>query len=76
MRSYRGQPQRRLTSDDVDSFVEAATLRKEPRTTAQARAAIRQSNPVRWWRLQGDLKWLRREMKRMGLNPEDARWIL
>lgn len=30
----------------------------------------------RWNRLKKDHAWLRREMEKMGLNPEDARFLL
>lgn len=33
-------------------------------------------NKWRWRRLNRDYKWLEKEMKKLGLNPEDARFLL
>lgn len=33
-------------------------------------------NPRRWARMQRDFTWARREMKKLGKNPEDVRFLL
>lgn len=47
-----------------------------PKTLTSIRTLIKNKNPVRWWQLQRDFKWVQKEMKKMGLNPDDARYIL
>jgi hypothetical protein len=37
---------------------------------------MRRRNRVRWWRLRRDFGWLQKELRKMGRDPEDARWIL
>lgn len=37
---------------------------------------LRQKNFVRMSRMEKDFRWMKREMKKMGLNPEDARYLL
>ena len=46
------------------------------RTTGDVRKAIQMRNPVRWRRLQRELRWARKQMVKMKLNPDDLRWIL
>lgn len=69
---------RDLTADDYASWDEALNARASmnPRTVASVRNQIRGKNPIRWAQLQRDLRWVAKEMKKMGLNPEDARYIL
>jgi hypothetical protein len=55
-------------------------LPEEPFYDALSRQKIREHmqirNKWRWRRLVRDYGWLQREMKRIGLNPEDARFLL
>jgi hypothetical protein len=50
--------------------------REPPKTKESIQRALKMSNPVRWRQVQNDLKWVQKRMKKMGLNPEDARYIL
>lgn len=50
--------------------------RGKPKTLEQARAILKARNRLRWWGMQRDYKWLQKEMLKMGLNPEDARFML
>lgn len=73
--SYLGQEPRLLGDDDYDEiFANTYPVRERKRKDIQT--TIRESNPIRWARLQRDYRWVQRRMKKMGLNPEDARWIL
>lgn len=72
---YRGQPPRIVTPNELDSWFEAADARPKVGTKSVA-DRIRSRNPFRWRRLLRDYRWAQKEMKRMGLNPEDARWLL
>lgn len=71
---------RNLTEQDRLEWEQAQDERMiqplKPRTRDEVRNAIKYRNPVRWWQIQRDFSYLRREMKRLGLNPEDARWII
>lgn len=72
-----GQP-RELTPEDRAGWNDALDRRAsmKPQTVESVRALIRQRNPIRWRQLQNDIKWVEKEMKKLGLNPEDARSIL
>lgn len=60
----------------VDSFMEAADQRKGPRTKAEILAIIKKRNGYRLWRIRHDYKWLQKEMRRLGYNPDDAKELL
>lgn len=61
----------------IDSFFEAADSRKaRPVDRDGIIDLIKSKNSYRWWRLNHDYKWLRKEMKRLGYNPDDARELL
>lgn len=46
------------------------------RTRQQIRDYMNEKYKWRWRRLQRDYRWLERVMKKIGLNPEDARYLL
>lgn len=66
------------TLDDADyvSWFAAADRRTDPLSRDELIVEIKKRNPHRWWRIQYDYKWLRRQMKRLGQNPDDARELL
>ncbi len=55
-------------------------LPPEPYYNARSRVRLRLffegKNRRRWRRLQRDFSWLRKEMEKAGLNPEDARFVI
>lgn len=70
---------RDLTSEDRAGWANAQDARLKPpkvSTVNDVRRLIRNRNPVRWHQMQRDFKWVQKEMKRIGLNPEDARFML
>ena len=73
-----GQPPRDLNDIDVQDFDEAASRRPsvKPQTQAEIRAWLAAMNPVRWRRMQKDLKYYRKKMAKAGLNPDDFRFML
>lgn len=73
---YGSQP-RPLQEEDLDDW-ELSTQGNMPnmRSRAQVQAQLKARNPVKWKQIQGDIAWMKRHMKRMGLNPEDYRYIL
>ena len=69
---------RKLSEEDVADFLASRPTQKPIPTMTVRRVQhdIMVKNPVRWMRLQKDLKWLQRVVKKMGYQPEDARWLL
>lgn len=75
---------RRLNQNDLDGIWEASTDRvtsaafRTPRrmTRDEIIAVIKQKNGYRWWRIQYDYRWLRKQMKKLGQNPDEARELL
>ncbi len=68
-------PPRPLTSNDIHSWMEAKT-EGPPRGADEVRKRIRQANPVRWAHLQKEFAWAQKQAKKLGVNPEDVRWLL
>lgn len=78
-KNIRSSNPRDLTEYDRAGWADAQDAREAavtPRTVNSAQRLIRQRNPVKYRRLEKDFKWLQKEMVRIGLNPEDARYIL
>jgi hypothetical protein len=69
---------RDLTNDDRLDWDTA--LSKQPRirqrTLDDVKRLMRNRNPIRFAQLQRDYRWLEKQMKKAGLNPEDARYLL
>lgn len=73
-----GTSPHRVTDEELIGWDAAADGRKPPKpaTIEEVRAALRRINPVKWHNVQSDYRWVQKQMKKMGLNPEDARFIL
>lgn len=73
----QGTP-RHLTPEDLDGWLDAASKRKPPRKLDRQslRNYLQARNPRRWGRLQRELRWAERELGKLGLNPEDTRWMV
>jgi hypothetical protein len=69
---------RRPTADDRIGWDTALDQqpRGQQRTIETVRKQIRFKNPIRWIQLEHDIKWVQKEMKKLGLNPEDWRSLL
>ena len=69
---------RDLTDDDRLSWDNALSNRtfSKPRNLIEAGERIRLRNPVRWWGMKRDYKWLQKQLKNMGVDPDQARWLL
>jgi len=70
---------RDLTEADRLSWYDAGTSRSRgpaDRTVQDVQALIRNRNPVRWRQFKSHYRWVQKEMKKLGLNPEDARYLL
>lgn len=76
---YKGKPKRRLTENDVLGWIEIAEKREgqPPRLTRdQWISYLRAKNPVRVRRMQSDFKWAQRMLLKIGVDPEEVRWLL
>lgn len=78
---YRTSQPRPLTVEDRTGWADEQDKRghrvsRTPQNLGEVRKLIKHRNPLRWMQLQRDFKWVQKEMKRLGLNPEDARYIL
>ncbi len=67
---------RALRDEDVIEFFAAADNRTGSKTREQILADLERKNSYRMWRIRHDFKWLKKQMKKMGQNPEDARELL
>lgn len=71
-----GTAPRDLSGKDYEDWFEAGERELPPeRTLAWARAAIRRYNVWKWNQMMRDYRWLQKRMKKLGLNPEDARYL-
>lgn len=64
--SAKGMPARQLTPEDIDTWFEAAYNPLQEK--------LRRKNPLRWARLQSDIKWAKKEIAKMGYDPNDVKW--
>lgn len=76
MRVNRGGPRRKIDRKAVISFGEATEKRTKPRDVPAIRRTLYAHNYVRMLRLQRDVDWLKRTLRKMGLNPEDWSYYL
>lgn len=73
----QGAP-RHLTQDDIDGWMDAASKRNPPRKLDRRslQEYLKAKNLRKWNRLQRSLRWAEKELGKLGLNPEDARWMV
>lgn len=71
----RSRP-RRLREEDIVDFYAATEKRTGPMRRQDILAYLERKNAYRMWRLRHDYKWLQKQMKKLGHNPEDARELL
>lgn len=69
--NYKGLPRRRVGRKEVISFDEAIEQRRGPRDLKAIRAELVRRNYWRMRRMQDDAKWMKKQLVKMGLNPED-----
>lgn len=71
-----GQDPRDLGEADLQNFDESADRRIKPKTQVEIHQRLVAHNPMRWGRMQRDLKYFKKVMRKHGLNPEDLRFML
>lgn len=72
----RKSQKRPLTSNDIERWLKAADSRSGPYSADEIVAYIKAKNPHRWWRINYDVRWMKKQMARLGLNPEDWKELL
>ena len=72
---HKGKSPRALSDKDIDSFFKEQRKPPAPMTLNRLRTHMSRKNYARWRRLKKDFAWMQREMRKLGLNPEDARWL-
>jgi hypothetical protein len=59
-----------------DSDYDRAANDRPPTYMPSFKAQLVAQHPYRMKALEGHMRWLEKQLKRRGLNPEDARWVL
>lgn len=72
----KGKPRRDMTSNDAAMFDTAAYERPPSPSKQKIIDDIRLTNPVRWARLNREYRWFQKQLRKRGLSPEDARYLL
>lgn len=67
---------RQLRDEDILGFYEAADARKPMMTRDEVIAHLKRKNSHRMWRIGYDYRWMQKELKKLGMNPDDARELL
>jgi hypothetical protein len=69
-----------LTDEDYDDFDRAGNIRQKrhvtPRNIAEVKKQLKRDNLVRYMRLQSDVRWARKRLRKMGRNPDDLWTVL
>jgi len=75
---HASNSQRHLSQDDVEGWLDAASKRNppRPRDRRSLREYLEARNHRRWRILQRQLRWAEKELLKLGMNPEDTRWII
>jgi hypothetical protein len=73
-----GSQPRNLTDSDMRDWDDAASRPRPtpPRNQAEVIAALKRINRYKYATYVNYRKWVRRKMKKLGLNPEDERYLL
>lgn len=72
------EQRKRPPSEEVEDWIAIASRREPPRSRDREtlRNYLKAKNPRRWALLQRQLRWAENQMLKLGMNPEDTRWIL
>lgn len=76
---YKGKPAVQLEDDEILAWTKIADTRdaKPPRKldNQQRVAYLKAKNPVRVSRMRRDFAWAQKHLIRMGVDPEEVRWL-
>jgi hypothetical protein len=71
---------RRLTDQDHLDWQTAQDLgairKPKPQTIQEVKQLLTWKDPMRMRRMRKDFAWMEKQLAKMGLNPEDARYLL
>ncbi len=67
---------RTLRDEEILGWFEAADARKPTMTRDDLIKYLEKKNSYRMWRIRYDYKWVQKQLKKLGMNPEDARELL
>jgi hypothetical protein len=77
---YKGQPKRQATQEDLFGWVDISDKRDGAPPTRvtkeQWQAYLKAKNRARWYRMRKDFKWAQRMLLKIGVDPEEVRWLL
>lgn len=71
-----------LAEEDYDDFERAGDIRRKrsaytsPRTIEEVKRQLKKDNFIRYLRLQSDVRWARKRLRKMGRNPDDLWTVL
>lgn len=71
----KGEPQP-LSEREVREFLTVSRDKVQHHSPRDAAKNLRLRNPWRWRRMQKDIRWARRQLEKMGYDPEEIRWLL
>lgn len=72
-RHYSAGGARVPTDQEYEDWLNSTPENSRP---SDIKEYLKSRNPYRWSRIHKDLKWLEKELSKLGMNPDDARWYL
>jgi hypothetical protein len=70
-------PARDVTPEERDEWISNANAKGFRKTDkAKLVAHCQRTNPIRWWRFKRDYAYFGKVLKKLEMNPEDARFLL
>jgi hypothetical protein len=76
----RNQRPRQANEDEVQGWFNSADEREQkspvkPLNNQQRHNYLRAKNPVRYYRMRSDMRWAMKLYVKLGLDPEEVRWL-
>lgn len=64
------------SEEDVQDWIDAADNRRGSLSDDEIIAYLNSKNWYRWWRIGQDYRWVKKQLKKLGVSPERARNLL
>ena len=72
-----GTAPRELNNGDIVDWTTAGDHRKPTlRSKEQIIHAIKSKNSYRWFEYKRQRRWVQKQMRKLGLDPDDEKWLL
>lgn len=73
-----GTSPRELTDDDIDDWMQSADSPRPmpPRTRDEVIRGLMRVNRIKFYQYRSHREWARKHIAKMGLDPEQERWLL